>query len=80
MIYKSNVPPTVWQTIENETVKMTHTGKENYLSEGAIKLFGQIVEQQSPKAMLKFIDKERYLLSSCDKEDTEEYTVLLIVE
>ncbi|ORE03969.1 hypothetical protein BCV72DRAFT_232298 [Rhizopus microsporus var. microsporus] len=77
--YKSNVSPIVWQTI-NEVIKMTHAAKENYLSEGAIKLLGQIVEQQSSKAMLKFIDKGKYLLSSCDKDSTEAYAVLLIVE
>lgn len=78
-IYKCNVSPAVWQIIESEAAKLC-VGKENYLSCGAIKMFGQIVEQQSSKAMLKFIDKEKYLLSSCDKEDTEEYTVLLLVE
>ncbi|ORX47425.1 hypothetical protein DM01DRAFT_1139142 [Hesseltinella vesiculosa] len=48
---------------------MTHGGIENYLSDGAIKLRGQLVEQQSSKAIPKF-----------DKEDTEEDAMLLMVE
>lgn len=80
MIHKSNVPPTFWQTIENGTAKMAYAGKWNYLSEDAIKLFGQVEKQRSSKAMLKFIDNEKYLLSSYDKDDTEEYAVLLVVE
>ncbi|KAI9317981.1 hypothetical protein BX666DRAFT_1933569 [Dichotomocladium elegans] len=80
VIYKSNVPPTVWSSVENKAKKMMCLDDGRHLSDDTIKLFDEIVEQQSSTAMLKLIDKKKYLLSSSDNEDTEAYTALLIVE
>ncbi|KAI9317978.1 hypothetical protein BX666DRAFT_1933529 [Dichotomocladium elegans] len=80
VIYKSNVPPMAWSSVENKAKKMMCLDDGRHLSDDTIKLFDEIVEQQSSTAMLKLIDKKKYLLSSSDNEDTEAYTALLIVE
>ncbi|ORZ02528.1 hypothetical protein BCR43DRAFT_12559 [Syncephalastrum racemosum] len=78
-IYQSNVPPMVWENVRAEASRMKAC-EEDHFPDSAIALFNQIVQESSAKAMLKRIDKEKYILSSCDKENTDEYTILLILE
>lgn len=80
VIYRSNLPSPIWRSIESEAKKITDASKGNYLSDNAITVFREVAEKESAKAMLKCIDKQKYILSSCDKEYTDDYSVLLMME
>ncbi|ORZ02533.1 hypothetical protein BCR43DRAFT_481690 [Syncephalastrum racemosum] len=78
-IYQNNTPQVVWDNIQTEARRM-EAREEDYFPVSGMTLFNQVVQEPSAKAMLKRIDKEKYILSKCDKKDTGEYTILLILE